>query len=192
MNTREKVCSPVRRGILLCFMGLVALGLLWRAVDLQLVNQTFLQRQGDARFLRVVSSAAHRGRILDRHGEPLAVSTPVESIWVCPRTFVTERDRWGLLEPLLGFDQAALERLILDRMGREFLYVKRHVAPGVAERIAALSLNGVYRQREYRRCSRKLTQRRSLERGVPWVCLGAWVDLKTRRDQRHRVAGGRE
>ena len=132
-------------------MGLVALGLLWRAVDLQLVNQTFLQRQGDARFLRVVSSAAHRGRILDRHGEPLAVSTPVESIWVCPRTFVTERDRWGLLEPLLGFDQAALERLILDRMDREFLYVKRHVAPGVAERIAALSLNGVYRQREYRR-----------------------------------------
>lgn len=132
-------------------MGLAALGLVWRAVDLQLIQKSFLQRQGDARFLRVVNSPAHRGLILDRHREPLAVSTPVDSIWVCPRIFVAERHRWGLLEPLLGLDEAALERLVLERMDREFIYLKRHVAPAVAERIARLSLSGVYRQREYRR-----------------------------------------
>lgn len=151
MSSRNKTYSPARSGFVLCLMSLAALGLLWRAVDLQLIDKTFLQRQGDARFLRVVSSPAHRGRILDRHGESLAVSTPVDSIWVCPPTFVTERHRWGLLEPLLGLDEAALERLILDRMDREFLYLKRHVAPGLADRIAELSLRGLHRQREYRR-----------------------------------------
>jgi cell division protein FtsI (penicillin-binding protein 3) len=151
MDARRRTCSPVRRGFLLCLMGFAALALLWRAVDLQLVHKTFLQRQGDARFLRVVSSPAHRGRILDRRGDPLAVSTPVDSIWVCPRTFVKERHRWRELEPLLGLGEAALERLVLKRMDREFLYLKRQVSPGVAERIAALSLSGVHRQREYRR-----------------------------------------
>lgn len=151
MHNQANFCSSTRRGFLLCLMAAAALGLLWRAVDLQLIENAFLQRQGDARFLRVVSSPAHRGRILDRHGEPLAVSTPVDSIWVCPSTFVAERHRWGLLEPLLGLGEAALERLVLSRMDREFLYLRRHVAPGVAERIARLSLSGVYRQREYRR-----------------------------------------
>lgn len=151
MHSRENLCSSTRRGFLLCLMAVAALGLLWRAVDLQLMQKAFLQRQGDARFLRVVSKPAHRGRILDRQAEPLAVSTPVDSIWVCPSTFVTERHRWGLLEPLLGLDEAALERLVVSRMDREFLYLRRHVAPGVAERIAGLSLRGVYRQREYRR-----------------------------------------
>ncbi|MGF1615335.1 MAG: peptidoglycan D,D-transpeptidase FtsI family protein [Gammaproteobacteria bacterium] len=132
-------------------MGAAALGLLWRAVDLQLVHKTFLQREGDARHVRVVSSPAHRGRILDRHGEPLAVSTPVDSIWICPRTFLAERDRWGLVVSLLGLDEAALERHILARMDREFLYLQRHVPPALAERIADLSLAGIYRQREYRR-----------------------------------------
>ncbi len=151
MNTGEKTYSPARSGFVLCLMSLAALGLLWRAVDLQMIDKTFLQGQGDARFLRVVSSPAHRGRILDRHGEAFAVSTPVDSIWICPRTFVTERHRWGLLEPLLGLDEAALERLVLDRMDRKFVYLKRHVAPGLAKRIAELSLTGVHRQREYHR-----------------------------------------
>ena len=58
--------------------------LMWRALDLQVLNKDFLQEHGDARALRVVDIPAHRGMILDRNGEPLAVSTPVNSIWATP------------------------------------------------------------------------------------------------------------
>ena len=73
-----------RAYVLLALLGASALGLVWRAVGLQLVDHGFLAKQGDARFSRVVDIAAHRGTITDRYGEPLAVSTPVDSIWVNP------------------------------------------------------------------------------------------------------------
>ena len=73
-----------RAALLLAALTACALGLAWRAVDLQLVDHSFLTREGDARFSRVLEIAAHRGTITDRYGEPLAVSTPVDSIWVNP------------------------------------------------------------------------------------------------------------
>src|SRR5690606_16532181 len=74
-----------RSYLLLGLLGCSALGLLWRAIELQLVDHTFLAKQGTARFSRVTSVAAHRGTIFDRNGEPLAVSTPVDSIWANPK-----------------------------------------------------------------------------------------------------------
>ena len=65
-------------GLLVCG----AMALVWRAVDLQLVDHSFLAKEGDARFSRTAVIAAHRGTITDRYGEPLAVSTPVDSVWV--------------------------------------------------------------------------------------------------------------
>ncbi|EQD77203.1 peptidoglycan synthetase FtsI, partial [mine drainage metagenome] len=65
-----------RAQLLLGTLVLISLVLVGRAVDLQLVDYTFLSRQGDERFLRVVSVPAHRGVITDRHGQPLAVSRP--------------------------------------------------------------------------------------------------------------------
>src|SRR5690554_6721664 len=63
----------------------IGLGLLWRLVDIQIINPDFLRNQGDARHLRNVPIVAHRGMILDRHGEPLAISTPVHSVWLNPQ-----------------------------------------------------------------------------------------------------------
>ena len=73
-----------RAHLLVGLLGLAAAALLCRAVDLQLIDYSFLSKQGDARFTRIVDTAAHRGTITDRYGEPLAVSTPVDSIWVNP------------------------------------------------------------------------------------------------------------
>jgi len=73
-----------RAWLLIGLLGASALGLVWRAVNLQLVDHGFLAKEGDARFSRVLDIAAHRGTVTDRHGEPLAVSTPVDSIWVNP------------------------------------------------------------------------------------------------------------
>jgi len=128
-----------------------ALGLIYRAVNLQLVDHSFLSRQGDARFTRVTSIAAHRGTITDRYGEPLAVSTPVDSIWVSPKELVLATDQIPRLAAALSLDRQELTRRITSNLDREFLYVARHRQPADALRVKALGIPGVYSAREYRR-----------------------------------------
>lgn len=122
-----------------------------RAVYLQVLSSDYLQRQGDARYLRTVTDNAHRGMILDRNGEPLAVSTPVESVWAHPPTFAEARPQWRPLLTLLGLNVTEVARQLRKHAGREFMYLKRHIPPDVAERVSALNIPGVYLQREYRR-----------------------------------------
>ena len=135
-------------------MGLLiasAAALLWRAVDLQLVDHGFLAREGDARFSRVLEIAAHRGTITDRYGEPLAVSTPVDSLWVNPRELAAATDQIPRLAAALRLDRQELARRITSSLDREFLYLARHLQPAEAARIKALGIPGVYSSREYRR-----------------------------------------
>lgn len=122
-----------------------------RAVYLQTLSSDYLQRQGDARYLRTVTDNAHRGMILDRNGEPLAVSTPVESVWAHPATFAGARREWRPLLTLLGLNVTEVTRQLRKHTGREFMYLKRHIPPDIAERVTALNIPGVYLQREYRR-----------------------------------------
>ncbi len=125
--------------------------LLWRAVDLQVFNQDFLQNQGDARHLRVMEVAAHRGMITDRNGEPLAVSTPVDSVWANPQELVPARQYLPALAKILQLDLDQMQRLLAARSGREFVYLRRHVDPTIAAQIRELNAPGVALQREYRR-----------------------------------------
>jgi cell division protein FtsI (penicillin-binding protein 3) len=140
-----------RRLTVLLVMALAGTGLLWRAVSLQLNHKEFLQSEGDARHLRVVRITANRGKILDRNGEPLAISTPVDSVWANPHEFAAGRGRRDELAAILGVDAAHLDRLIAERLDREFVYFKRHVPPDVAAAVVDLKIPGVYLQREYRR-----------------------------------------
>ncbi len=132
-------------------LSLVALGLLGRAAELQLVEHHFLSQQGDARFSRVTTLLAHRGDITDRNGEPLAVSTPVDSVWADPRQLQGDLEDLPRLARVLGVDHAELTRHVTSNMGRQFLYLARGVDPGEARRVAALDLPGVNLAREYRR-----------------------------------------
>ena len=141
----------MRRYFVLMLFAAGFAALLWRAVDLQVFNQDFLQNQGDARHLRVVTLSAHRGMILDRNGEPLAVSTPVDSIWANPQDLATAREYWPALADLLNLDLDQLRRLLEARADREFVYLKRHVDPTIAAQVRALGAPGVALQREYRR-----------------------------------------
>ena len=116
-----------------------------------LVDGEFLQTQGQARHLRVVQVPAHRGMIVDRNGEPLAISTPVQSVWVNPGEMSSSSGDLARLAQLLELDVDHLRRLIGQRQGREFVYLRRHIAPDLAEQVTALELPGVYLQQEYRR-----------------------------------------
>ncbi|MGH8220719.1 MAG: peptidoglycan D,D-transpeptidase FtsI family protein [Steroidobacteraceae bacterium] len=132
-------------------LTVAAAGLTWRAVNLQLVDHSFLAGQGDARFSRVVSIVAHRGVITDRYGEPLAVSTPVDSVWVNPKQIALASDQIPKLAQALHLDAAELARRVTSNLDREFLYVARHLPPAQAERVKGLEIPGVYLSREYQR-----------------------------------------
>lgn len=150
----NQVHSPVSHFRLLVVVGIVfavAAVMLWRAVDLHVMNKGFLQSQGNARYMRTMPVAAHRGVITDRYGEPLAVSTPVDSVWINPAEFLTARSSWHKLVNLLSLKTEKVERLVMQRAKREFVYLKRHIRPELAEKVAALNVAGVYLQREYRR-----------------------------------------
>ncbi len=148
-----------RIGLVLGLLGLAATGMVARAAYLQLIHKDFLQEQGDERFLRVVESPAHRGMIVDRNGEPLAVSSPVDSIWVDPKEFVGQRPRWSQLAAVLGLPVAELEKKLApdlerqdaEKKPRRFVYLRRHLMPEVAKQILQMNIPGVYAQREYRR-----------------------------------------
>ncbi len=128
-----------------------AAGLAARAVELQLVEHGFLAKQGDERSLRVVKIAAHRGAITDRNGEPLALSTPVDSIWANPRELNENIDQLPRLAKALQQEPQALARRITSNLDREFLYLERHMPPEQAAIVKSLGIPGVYSMREYQR-----------------------------------------
>jgi cell division protein FtsI (penicillin-binding protein 3) len=131
---------------LLCSVALVA-----RAVNLQIIDTEFLQDQGEARYLREVKVATRRGNILDRNGEPLAVSTPVDSVWVNPKELLQAPDDMVPLARVLGVEAEEIERRLTQRADREFVWLRRRLHPDVAAEIEALALHGVFLQKEYRR-----------------------------------------
>lgn len=141
----------MRRWFLLSLYTICMAGLLFRAVDLQVLNKEFLQDHGDARALRVVKIPAHRGMITDRNGESLAISTPVNSIWAVPRKVMAADAKLDQLAKYLHMDEKELSSLLKDRIGRQFVYLKRHVAPALAEQVMLLNIPGISLQREYRR-----------------------------------------
>ncbi len=135
---------------------LLALALLWRIVSLQVLPDAdqgfeFLQSQGQARTLRTEPISAYRGVITDRNGEPLAVSTPVTTLWADPQVLVQAPKYWAELAQALGWDEARLESRLSRYSGRDFMYLERHLPPHAADKILALKVPGVYSQREFQR-----------------------------------------
>ncbi|MGO4701126.1 peptidoglycan D,D-transpeptidase FtsI family protein [Dyella sp. 2RAB6] len=149
---RQHGPSPRRRMIVVvAVLSLASLGLVARAFDLQVVRKEFYQSQGDARFLREVPIAVSRGTVFDRNGEPLAVSTPVMSIWANPSEVLESEDRLPQLAKAIGMDVGELKQYLMQRSEREFVYLRRQMRPDAAQAVLDLGIPGVNGQREYRR-----------------------------------------
>ncbi len=152
MRQEHKIITyPARRWLMLSVFLAATLCLLWRAYDLQILNHDFLSNHGDARALRTVKITAHRGVITDRNGEPLAVSTPVDSIWATPRKLLQSGRNLSALAVALQMSPSSLHELLQNRLHREFVYLKRQSRPELARAIEKMKLPGVYMQREYKR-----------------------------------------
>jgi cell division protein FtsI (penicillin-binding protein 3) len=141
----------LRARLLVGLLALFALALLVRALQLQVLDQQFLAEQGDMRYARVAKMPAHRGSVLDRFGEPLAVSTPVDTVWVNPPELAQSPDEIPRLARALKRDRQWLAQRVTSNLDRQFLYVARHLDPAEALKIKALGIPGVYLLREYRR-----------------------------------------
>ena len=140
-----------RYGSVLGVFLMVVAVLAWRLVDLHIVDNEFLRKQGDVRTIRVESIDAHRGVISDRYGEPLAVSTPVQTIWANPSETDPDEARLTNLARLLNISEANLRDRLRAYASREFIYLRRKVQPGLAREVMALDIDGVYTRQEYRR-----------------------------------------
>ena len=141
-----------RLGLVLGTMALCSVSLVGRAAYVQLIGKDFYQKEGDARFLREIEIPVSRGMITDRNGEPVAVSSPVESVWCDPKELLEKApDRLPELARALGEPADALTRRVSQRAEREFMYLKRRINPDEAKAIVGLGIPGVYSKREFRR-----------------------------------------
>ncbi|MEX1664987.1 peptidoglycan D,D-transpeptidase FtsI family protein [Zhongshania arctica] len=147
--------SPWRFRIVVGALFVLALLLVWRTLTLQVLDvdrgYEFLQGQGNARTNRTEVIPAHRGMISDRNGEPLAVSTPVASIWANPQELKNAKGEWSRLAVSLDMKAADLSRRMERYSGSQFMYLRRHMSPAAAKQIIQMKVPGVYLQREYRR-----------------------------------------
>ena len=132
-------------------LTLCGVSLLARAIYLQVIDQDFLAKQGDARILRDVKLSANRGMVHDRNGEPLAVSTPVDTVWADPRKLAQHPQDFARLAKALDRDKNWLARRVTSNLDREFVYLVRHMRPADADKVKALGIPGVDTLREYRR-----------------------------------------
>ena len=125
--------------------------LFYRMLELTLFDRAFLSGQGKARSIRVINTPAFRGMIVDRNNSPLAVSTPVDSVWANPKDIELSQENLTQLSQLLKLPAAEIEKQINSHKTKQFIYLKRGVTPDIADQVKALLIPGVYLQREYRR-----------------------------------------
>ena len=145
--TRRLSPGRSRFVLVLLFAGFAALS--GRAFYLQVFQNDFLQKKGESRYERQIDIPATRGRIVDRHGDVLAVSTPVKAIWAIPEDARLTPPQARDLAQLLELDIRELNRKLTA--DRDFVFIKRQIAPDVADKITALGLPGIHQQNEYRR-----------------------------------------
>lgn len=153
-NNSIKMKIAAYRGrfyFLVVILALCLVALIWRMFDLSVCQRSFLQQQSDVRTIRVVDIPAHRGMITDHNGAPLAVSTPVDAIWVNPQIFIATPEQLTELSKLLHISYSRLQNKINQNSGRYFVYLKRHVTPELSDQVKALDISGLFFQREYRR-----------------------------------------
>ncbi|WP_178114386.1 MULTISPECIES: penicillin-binding protein 2 [unclassified Pseudomonas] len=147
----EGALYPWRFRVVLGLLALMVGAIVWRIVDLQVVDRDFLIGQGDARSLRHIPIPAHRGLITDRNGEPLAVSTPVTTLWANAKELQVAKDKWPELATALGQDPKALKERLEAQANKEFIYLVRGLTPEQGQQVLDLKIPGVYGIEEFRR-----------------------------------------
>lgn len=154
-GNRRKPSAPRpprwRSHLVLAVFVVFAAGLAGRAFFLQVLNENFLIHQGDIRHVRRVEVPALRGAIVDRNGEPLAISAPTKTIWAVPGEVLEAPEKIAPLARALGTEPEQLKDRLQKYKQREFLYLARQLSPAHARKVMAVDAPGVFAQRGYKR-----------------------------------------
>ena len=137
--------------VVVALLALVILCVCVRLFYLNVVERPFLVKQSNARTIRDLKIPSYRGMILDRTGAPLAISSPVDAVWVNPRHFQANYKQELALSHLLHLSMHDIQKQTVDKHGRSFVYLKRQNTPPVAEAVADLRIPGIHLQKEYKR-----------------------------------------
>ena len=140
-----------RRYLLLFVISIVFVLLFVRAIQLQLLHADFYNQEGSSRHVRTVEILANRGVIKDRFGEALAISTPVYSIWAHPKIALENLESIAHAANVLGIHKNKIIKKLQSRKNKQFVYLKRHVFPDIANKLQEKDLVGISLVREYRR-----------------------------------------
>ena len=140
-----------RHFVLTGLFTLALLGLVGRAGYLAVTEREFLQNQGEARATRVAEIRAHRGVISDRNGDPMAVSTPVVSVWTDPSVDRLDARELVLVAELLDRPVDGLMKRLERSKHTQFVYLARRVSPAIARSLRSLEIPGIRFKHEYRR-----------------------------------------
>jgi cell division protein FtsI (penicillin-binding protein 3) len=147
----EGALYPWRFRLVLLLLALMVGAIVWRIIDLHVFDHDFLKAHGDARSVRHIPIPAHRGLVTDRNGEPLAVSTPVTTLWANGKELQAGKARWPALAAALGQEPKGLAVRLQANAEREFMYLVRGLTPEQGQRVLDLKLPGVYAIEEFRR-----------------------------------------
>lgn len=141
----------IRLIVVVVFFIVFAMVLLYRLLSLTVLDSDFLRNQGNARSLRILTIPSFRGMIIDRQGEPLAISTPVQSIWVQPQQFHANLKQQKQIEKILSLNPHFLEQKLSIYKNKEFFYLKRQLPPMIASQLMEFKIPGLYSQQEFKR-----------------------------------------
>ncbi len=140
-----------RYGFITVVFFAIVLALFVRMVNLTLWQKHFLQKQGEARSKRIISIPGLRGMIQDRNSFPLAISSPVDSLWINPQEFPLTHENASILAQKIGMSSQELYKHVKLYEKKSFVYIKRELNPSIAQAVTELNLPGVYLQQEYKR-----------------------------------------
>jgi len=140
-------------------IGVVVLiysGLLARSAYIQVIEPDMLKKQGDMRSMRVAANTVQRGTIVDRNGDKLAISVPVETVWADPKIIMDNnalsmKEHWQALADVLGQDVKELTSRVAGSSSKRFVYLERKISPAMATYIRELKIPGIYLRKESKR-----------------------------------------
>lgn len=150
-NPRAPMPRRWRSYVVLGVFVVFAVGLAGRAFFLQVLNQDFLIHQGQIRHVRTIEVPAMRGAIVDRNGEPLALSAPTKTIWAVPDELLDAPEKIAPLAQALGQSPEHIRQQLRDYSDHQFMYLARQLSPARAQKVAAVDAPGVFQQREFKR-----------------------------------------
>ena len=153
-DQRPQSAEPVsswRRVVVLAALALGASFVFVRAFQLQVIDQAFLAKEGSKRFIRNVAIPANRGAVLDRRGEPLALSAPVETLWAVPQALLESPQHVEAVAQLLGRKPAEFRKFLEARAERKFVYISEPMSPADAKRVLSLGAPGLFSDQAYAR-----------------------------------------